>query len=164
MAEECQFYYYDRDYCCRLLKNSDRKYVLDSEWVHRYCWGYNYNDCPYYQNKSDMESSSGGCFLTSACVIAKNLPDNCHELEVLRTFRDSFVLGLESGPDDVKHYYSVAPKIVDAINRLEDATTIWTQIFNELVTKCVGLIDEGQYIQAYDFYKHYIQCLEEQYQ
>lgn len=21
MAEECEFYYYDRDYCCRLLKN-----------------------------------------------------------------------------------------------------------------------------------------------
>ncbi len=36
MAEECEFYYY-RDYCCRLLKNNDRKYVLDSDWVHRYC-------------------------------------------------------------------------------------------------------------------------------
>lgn len=57
MANECEFYFYDRDYCCALLKQSDRRYVVDSDWVHRYCWGYNYNDCPYYRNKSDLTSS-----------------------------------------------------------------------------------------------------------
>ena len=164
MAEECEFYFYDSDYCCRLLKNSDKEYVLDSDWVHRYCWGYHYDACPYYQNKSDMGSSSGGCFLSSACVIAKNLPDNCRELEVLRSFRDEFMLSLKSGPDDIKHYYSTAPKIVDAINRSEDATATWSRIYNELVAKCVGLIDAGQYTQAYDFYKYYFKRLEEQYQ
>jgi len=38
MAEECVFYYNDRDYCCRLLKQSNKEYVVDSDWVHRYCW------------------------------------------------------------------------------------------------------------------------------
>ena len=42
-------------------------------------WG-----CTRYEEGTG--TSSGGCYLTSACVESKNLPDNCHELTVLRQF------------------------------------------------------------------------------
>lgn len=47
----------------------------------------------YYDNTEDSKSSSSnnnssGCYLTSACVNAKGLPDDCEELTVLRNFRD----------------------------------------------------------------------------
>ena len=155
MAEECEFYYYDRDYCCRLLKNSDRDYVVDSDWVHRYCWGYNYSDCPYYQNKSDMSSTSGGCYRTSACVQFKGLPDDCVELQTLRRFRDEYVRSTPTGNREIEHYYCVAPKVVDAINGREDTSDIWETIYNELVVPCVNHIKKEEYSAALDLYRHY---------
>lgn len=163
MASECEFYFYDRDYCCALLKQSDRRYVVDSDWVHRYCWGYNYNDCPYYRNKSDLSSSSGGCYLTSACVYAKGLPDDCYELETLRKFRDEYMRSSCQGNEDIKHYYMTAPLIVDRINASNEAATEWKRIYEELVTPCIHLIEKGRTQEAYDKYKEYALKLESKY-
>lgn len=163
MAEECEFYYYDRDYCCRLLKNSDRDYVVNSDWVRRYCWGYNYSECPYYKNKSDMSSSSGGCYLTSACVQSKGLTDDCSELRILRMFRDEYVRHTPMGNREIEHYYQVAPQIVDIINRRSDASEIWDRIYNELIYPCVKYIEAGQYSTALDMYRAYSMQLENKY-
>ena len=38
----------------------------------------------------------------------ENFDDNCYELTVLRWFRDNFV-----SKEDIKHYYEVAPIIVE---------------------------------------------------
>ena len=63
---------------------------------------------------TDEVQSNGGCYLTTACMhqYKQNFDDNCHELMVLRWFRDNFV----SLPDRF-HYYKVAPKIVERINQ-----------------------------------------------
>ena len=163
MANECEFYFYDCDYCCALLKQSDRRYVVDSDWVHRYCWGYNYNDCPYYRNKSDLSSSSGGCYLTSACVYAKGLPDNCYKLETLRKFRDEYMKALPQGENEIKHYYMVAPLIVDRINTSSNPVSVWTSIYDELITPCVSLIEKCCLQEAYEKYKEYTLALEYKY-
>lgn len=163
MANECEFYFYDCDYCCALLKQSDRRYVVDSDWVHRYCWGYNYDDCPYYRNKSDLTSSSGGCYLTSACANAKKLPDDCHELQTLRKFRDDYIKSLPTGIDDIKHYYLVAPLIVDRISLCSEPQKLWENIYDELVIPCITLIEKGCFHEAYDRYKAYTLALEKKY-
>ena len=80
MAEECIFYYYDNGYSCALKREKEGNSSIDSDIVHRYCWGYHYEECPRYKNRNS--SSSTGCFLTSACVEAKGLPDDCRELTV----------------------------------------------------------------------------------
>lgn len=56
MAEECQYYHYDSSpwgygYTCLLKQSQDKDRTIDSDWVHKYCWNYNYNDCPFYQAK-----------------------------------------------------------------------------------------------------------------
>ena len=45
---------------------------IPSDVYDRYCKGYNYSNCPIYKSGD----SSGGCYLTSACVFAKNLPED----------------------------------------------------------------------------------------
>lgn len=57
--------------------------------------------------------SNGGCYLTTACMqkYKQDFNDSCHELTILRWFRDNFV----SLPDKF-HYYKVAPQIVEGID------------------------------------------------
>ena len=152
MPEECEYYYYDYDYCCRLLKNSGKPYVLTSDEVHRYCWHYNYSDCPHYKNKS---SGSDGCYLTSACIEAKGLNDDCDELNCLRKFRDTYLINTKNGKEEINAYYKIAPKIVSKINQQENAKELWNTIYMELILPCVDYINHSENEKAYNLYKKY---------
>lgn len=112
MADECRYYYYDSGYSCMLKREKEGSSSIDSDTVHRYCWGYHYEECPRYK----AGTSSGGCFLTSACTEAKGLADDCYELTMLRAFRDEYLVKQKSGKAEIAHYYITAPKIVETIN------------------------------------------------
>lgn len=56
------------------------------------------------------------CLLTTACVRARGLGDDCIELQTLRTFRDEYVKGLPGGQEAIREYYEIAPAIVRAID------------------------------------------------
>lgn len=103
------------------------------------------------------ESSSGGCYLTSACMkyMQERFDDNCYELRVLRWFRDNFV-----SKEDIKHYYETAPIIVETI---DNADNIYNYIYNTIVSYCVRQIELGNYGQAYSRYKSSFLELEEQF-
>ena len=167
MAEECQYYHYDSSpwgygYTCLLKQSQEKDRTIDSDWVHKYCWNYNYNDCPFYQAKHG--SSSSGCYLTSACTEARGLPDDCEELTALRAFRDGYVCSQPEGESDIQHYYAVAPRIVQAIHALGCmAQPVLDGIYQELVQPCVRLIAQQRPQEAYLLYKQYALALEEKY-
>lgn len=127
----------------------------------------NHRRCPYFNSgeddyDDDMEEKKGGCFLTSACVISKNLPDNCEELQILRWFRDKWIKTREGGTDDIKFYYEVAPKIVNAIDKQNDSQKVYLKIYEQLVLPCVSLIKEQRYEEAYNKYKSTVFKLQKQ--
>lgn len=97
MADECRYYYYDSGYSCMLKREKEGSSSIDSDTVHRYCWGYHYEECPRYK----AGTSSGGCFLTSACTEAKGLADDCYELTMLRAFRDEYLVKQKSGKAEI---------------------------------------------------------------
>jgi len=111
-------------------------------------------------DKSDTNSGSGGCYLTSACMkhMQENFDDNCEELTILRWFRDNFV-----SEEDMNHYYNTAPIIVEAIDELKDNDSIYNYIYNNIVNACVVAIKNGNYEFAYNRYKNSILVLEEQF-
>ena len=94
-----------------------------------------------------------GCYLTSACVEAENLSDNCVELATLRNFRESYVLSTEEGRLDIEHYYNVAPEIVNKINTLTNSQSVFKELYNTLVVTSVELIKQGELQTAYKLYK-----------
>lgn len=106
-------------------------------------------ECRRYRERG----SSTGCYFTSACVEAKGLPDDCHELTALRKFRDGYVANSEHGAEDIAHYYAVAPKVVDRINKRNDAKSIWEKVYTSMILPCVKLIDENHLEEAYKLYK-----------
>ncbi len=104
------------------------------------------------------ETSSGGCYLTSACMkhFQNEFDDNCYELRVLRWFRDSFVT-----EDDIKHYYETAPIIVASIDNDSNKDLIYDYIYDNVVDVCVEAIKNGDYEFAYNRYKSSLLSLEE---
>ena len=148
----CPFYKFESggwfggDYYCIKQEKS-----VDSDTYHKYCRNYDYKDCPIYKH----ESSSGGCFLTSACTAARGLPDDCHELTVLRNYRDNWLKNHPDGVLLIAHYYEVAPKIVEAIDKLENRLEIWDEVYREMVVPCMEMIAKGQNEDALELYRKY---------
>ncbi len=146
----CPYYWYNYHYACRKSGKD-----VNEDIYSRYCKNYDYGDCPVYKG-----NDTSGCFLTSACVEAKGLPDDCYELTVLRKFRDEYLAKQECGPCEINHYYHVAPSIVSKIKSGPNANTIFSHIYEELVVPCVSLIEEGKLERAHEKYRNYILKLE----
>lgn len=106
------------------------------------------------------ESSSGSCYLTTACMkhFQDEFDDNCHELTVLRWFRDIFV-----SKEDIELYYEVAPTIVENIDALDDNDKIYEYVYSNIVEACVKAIENGDYDFAYNRYKSSVLALNEQF-
>ena len=125
-----------------------------------------YNEWVKEHEKKDEEEESNtdtGCFLTSACVRARNLPDNCEELTVLRAFRDGYMRTVPEGNMDIETYYRIAPMIVKQINLEKDSDSIWNRIYDELIRPCVDDIKSGKHREAYQRYKEYVLLLQDEF-
>lgn len=150
----CSYYTFrQNDYYC--MKKKD---YVNSDTYYKYCRNYDYGDCPIYKDEP-----SGGCYLTSACMFAKGLPDNCYELETLRHYRDTWLMASEEGRNIVRQYYEIAPKIVSAINDSENSREVYELLYDKMVMPCVRLIEEKKYIETMELYRDMTLKLEKRY-
>lgn len=101
--------------------------------------------------KTGRTETKSGCFITTACVEAMGLPDDCHELTVLRRFRDEYLLGQPGGEAMVREYYERAPALVEAIAARADAAERFRAIFAD-VRHAVRLVEEDRPAEARRFY------------
>ena len=108
----------------------------------------------------EIRNNGGGCFLTSACVEFMGLPDNCHELTILRAFRDDYLSTTEKGKQLVDKYYAIAPAIVDKIERKQNKKERYDYIY-QVVLKCVEEIEKGNNENAVSIYADMVQKLQE---
>lgn len=174
---------YDTDRGCYVGKNGDELHVTPYSNGRGYKYDY-YDRSPYgnaphnsthvksdlsgnwsrtdndRDNGTQSHSSGSGCYLTSACMshYLTNFDDNCYELTVLRWFRDNLVSN-----EDIKHYYNIAPQIVEAIEQEEHKDIIYNYIYDNVVDACVEAIENGNYEFAYNRYKESILNLEQTY-
>lgn len=114
-------------------------------------------DGEWRKKRSDSgksKKSAGLCFLTTAVCQYKGLPDDCHELEVLRAFRDNHLLTNAQGSKLVEQYYSIAPKITKHLSEEADLEIIWCAVSN-----CVLAIESQQYQQAINTYKTMVESM-----
>ena len=73
-------------------------------------------DGSWREKRSDTGTSRSkndkpGCFLTTAACHYRGLPDDCHELQTLRSFRDRYLAHIPGGAELIERYYEVAPAI-----------------------------------------------------
>ena len=140
----CPFYKYIDGYYC-YKKHGE----INEDVYSRYCRDYSYSDCPIYKD----EKLSNRCYLTSACTFSKGLPDDCYELETLRSYRDNWLTETEDGKELINQYYEVAPKIVSIINEKENKKDIYEMIYSKMIKPCVELIEQGKNEECLCLYK-----------
>jgi len=111
---------------------------------------------------TESQKSGGGCFLTTACVEHAGLADDCHELTVLRSFRDSYVANLARGSEMLAEYYETAPAIVQQIWQDAGSDAVLAGIF-ATVKKAVELIEREKFSEAFACYEAMFANLKKQY-
>lgn len=117
-------------------------------------------DGSWRKKRSDSGNSkkSGGCFLTTSACEYKGLDDNCHELKLLRKFRDQFLLPTKEGQALVQHYYQISPEILEKISTKSELEGIW-----KVIKSCVSHIEEQNPYKALAEYKAMARSLEAKY-
>lgn len=150
----CPYYWYNyNSYACRKSGKDTNEDIY-----YKYCRGYDYGDCPVYKG-----NDTSGCFLTSACVEAMGLSDDCYELTILRHFRDNYLRSRPTGKADICEYYHIAPMIVERIKQSPNSMCVFEKLYNELVKPCVALIESGKNEEAYSTYRNYTKMLQKRY-
>ena len=114
------------------------------------------------QEDHGIAARSKCCFLTTACTQLKGLPDHCHELTVLRRFRDEYLKKLPEGEAMINEYYRVAPLIVEKMKLCPEEETTLNEIF-KTITTCVAYIELNQPGEALMAYKTMVLDLSEKY-
>ncbi len=101
-------------------------------------------------------SSGGGCFVTTAVMLATGKADDCKELNTFRVFRDNWLIKQEGGKDEIAAYYLVAPMIVDAINKEDNSSEIYHDLWEKDLQMCYQFILEQKYERARKLYSELI--------
>lgn len=109
-------------------------------------------------NKPKPKKKDDDCFITTACIKAKGLPDDCYELVSLRKFRDDFVLIQPNGKKLVRAYYKIAPRIIKKINADNNSKVIYDLLFLQIRKACL-LIDNNNKKKAFELYKDIVKKL-----
>lgn len=122
--------------------DSDAKEAYDEAW-----------------ERSHNDSKGGGCFISTACLHAVGLPDDCDELETLRLFRDGYLLTLPDGKRDVEEYYSVAPTILGNMATSPSYHAELRELYQTLVLPSVTLIRNGEEKAAHELFRDFINQL-----
>jgi hypothetical protein len=92
-------------------------------------------------------TKKSGCYLTTACVEARGLSDDCHELTVLRQFRDGYIRSITGGEALISEYYETAPTIVTYLKAAPNGAKQLDEIYQRIV-EVVKAIDEGRLAEA----------------
>ena len=91
------------------------------------------------------------CFITTAITKALGKPDDCDELQTLRSYRDNWLVS--NHPMAIAEYYRVAPDIVKAIDAKPDANALWATLYEDFLVPALSEIADGNNESAYLIYR-----------
>ena len=121
-----------------------------------YCEDTDYDGSKYWNHTKD-EPVKKGCFLTTAACMYKNLPDTCDELEILRSFRDNYLLRTSEGRELIDKYYRISPRIIEKVNS-DEYEYVWS-----IIQKSSTLIKDHMHNEAKLLYQEMVTNLAKKY-
>lgn len=133
----CVYYNFQDERNTNKCKKYDRYYYKEEEACKK-----------YYEA---VESTSSGCFLTTAACEFMGKSDDCRELTLMREFRDTVLLNSICGKVLVDDYYKLAPEILKAIETNSNKNKILNYIYDE-ICKIVKLLEEKKFDSAISEY------------
>ena len=103
------------------------------------------------------------CYITTAVCESLGKGDNCYELNLLRNYRDNYLVNTSMGKELVDEYYDIAPTIVNRINKRDDAAKVYESIWNQYLSSCVSLIEEDKLDECCEKYTEMVYSLKDCY-
>ncbi len=103
------------------------------------------------------------CYITTAACQYRGMEDDCEELDLLRAYRDTYMMSRPEGGQLILDYYDVAPSIVKHINSREDAGQIYDDLWNEYINVCIEDIREGKYEECLERYSDMVMNMKKKY-
>ena len=103
------------------------------------------------------------CYITTAVCRSLGKEDDCYELKTLRDYRDGYLLSSDEGRNVVDTYYNIAPTIVNRINKEDEATVTYLDIFSKYISPCISLIEDGDYEECRKLYTDMVYSLKDRY-
>lgn len=126
--------------------------------------GKEYVKLAYKSNTSIYDDDDDyDCFLTTACVFHKGLPDDCHELQTIRFLRENYMRGTANGEILLKEYDTAGPAILRSLREAANRKEILDHLYDQLVVPSVEKIESGKYQEAINYYSAYVEAMKQQY-
>lgn len=135
----------DEDEVERLIKEGKIEYDVETEWakdengiarpVGTYRTNYRYTE------------KKGDCIIVTACLSQLNLEEAKEKINIIRNFRDKYVVSLPNGKSLIDDYYKNAPTIIDNINNSPNNKEVYSEIY-EKIKNIVDLLEKGHNKEA----------------
>lgn len=111
-----------------------------------------YDENRSYRSTTSRQSSGSSCFVTTAVCESLKKGDQCEELQLMRSLRDTFVSSSVEGEMLVLEYYRVGPKIVRKIEEGVDSKTVYENLWSDYLKRCCELQKQNHLKEALDLY------------
>lgn len=117
---------------------------------------------------SDFDAINNGfkrrfCYITTAVCESLGKPDDCYELNLLREYRDVYLMNQPGGEDEIRRYYDIAPTIVKRIGRSGEAGKIYKEIWKDYLSPCIKLIEHKEQEECRKVYQSMMDILAQRY-
>jgi hypothetical protein len=104
-------------------------------------------------DKEKVGEKKDNCLLSSACVAARGLPDDCDELTTLRKFRRDHLEGTPRGNNILQEYQTISGQILRWIEGRDDRQISYNDLYHRLVRGTVDLLRLEQIEAAINHYQ-----------
>jgi len=120
------------------------------------------NDYNKGNHTKHSKGGSGGCYVTTSCLDALDLPKDSLEMKAIKVLTIDHILKSLKGKKDYVLYGRRAPRIVEAIESRSDSQNIWRRVYGKLKEITESVLSED-YEKGYRDYKELVSGLERQY-
>ncbi len=103
------------------------------------------------------------CYITTAACQVRGMDDDCVELNILRDYRDTYMMSKPDGEKLIREYYDVAPSIIKHINVRPDAKQVYDEIWEDYIAPCIEDIREGKMEECLDLYIDMVYRMKDKY-
>ena len=145
------------------LRDAAWRAAINNDRAAAFAYAQNYDKKLKQEQDERMngDKGGGGCFITTAVCGSFGKPDDCYELTTFRAFRDEWLVKQPDGQSLIDKYYSIAPKIVDKINELPNASAVYQSIWTDYLKPCLQFIERGNFQDCKNLYVRMVDSLQQ---
>ena len=141
-------------------------YTKCNRGIHQLTWGVHVSrgiHGLYVESTGAWCEECRSCHITKVVCYGLGLPDNCHELEELRRFRDVY-LNKEGYSSEVEDYYKNSFIYASHLERrAKNDPNLYKWLFETYILPAVKLIESNNMKEAHKILREYLNYVKESY-